>query len=81
MPTTSAAWKRESKKSALLVSTTGIPPEKLVVTVAELGNIASATIPTQIARAVEAGELARGDQLMCVGLAGGLSLGVTLLTF
>ena len=44
-------------------ATTGIPPEKLVVTVAELGNIASATIPTQIARAIEAGDVARGDQL------------------
>ena len=45
--------------------TTGIPPEKLVVTVAELGNIASATIPTQIAR-TDADSLPRADWIAAI---------------
>ena len=60
---------------------TGIPESKLVITVPRLGNIASATIPTQIAQAVAAGEIARGDLLMCIGLAAGLSLGAVFLTY
>ncbi|MGH8264433.1 MAG: 3-oxoacyl-ACP synthase III family protein [Steroidobacteraceae bacterium] len=57
-----------------------IAPGKLVPTIAEIGNVASATIPVQLARAIERGLVAPGDQLMLAGLGGGLSLGVILLT-
>ncbi len=57
-----------------------LPIERLMVTVPDLGNIASATLPTQLALAIEAGRLTRGDAVMLAGLGGGLSMGVMLMT-
>ncbi|MQY03338.1 3-oxoacyl-ACP synthase III family protein [Actinomadura macrotermitis] len=54
----------------------GIPAEKLVVTLPEHGNVASATLPLQIATALEQGRCRSGDKIAMVGLAGGVSLGV-----
>jgi 3-oxoacyl-[acyl-carrier-protein] synthase-3 len=58
---------------------TGIASDQLVPTVAEIGNVASATVPFQVARAMERGWVP-GDQVMLAGLGAGLSLGVILLT-
>ncbi|MFI0452519.1 3-oxoacyl-ACP synthase III family protein [Actinomadura sp. 6N118] len=55
----------------------GIPAEKLVVTLPEHGNVASVTLPLQLATAVEEGRCGPGDRVALVGLAGGVSLGVT----
>jgi 3-oxoacyl-[acyl-carrier-protein] synthase-3 len=57
-----------------------LPFERLMVTVSELGNIASATLPTQLALALERGLVQRGDRVMLAGLAGGVSMGVMLAT-
>ncbi len=54
------------------VEVTGVPPEKLVVTVPSLGNVASATLGVQLAR-VRPG-LATGDKVLFIGLGGGVSL-------
>jgi acyl-CoA:acyl-CoA alkyltransferase len=54
------------------VEVTGVPREKLEVTVAELGNLASATIGVQLAR-VRA-SLTTGDRVLLIGLGGGVSL-------
>lgn len=51
---------------------TGVPPEKLEVTVTELGNLASATLGVQLARI--APSLAPGDRVLFVGLGGGVSV-------
>jgi 3-oxoacyl-[acyl-carrier-protein] synthase-3 len=51
---------------------TGVPEDKLVVTVPELGNIASASIGVQLERVY--GELAAGDRVLFVGLGGGISI-------
>ncbi|MCX4820031.1 ketoacyl-ACP synthase III [Streptomyces sp. NBC_01142] len=51
---------------------TGVPQEKLVVTVPELGNIASASIGVQLERVH--GELRPGDRVLFVGLGGGISI-------
>lgn len=64
----------------LLCEELGLPSRKLVPTVAELGNIASATLPTQLARALDTGLVARGDQVMFIGLGGGLSVAIILMT-
>ncbi|GAA2137954.1 3-oxoacyl-ACP synthase III family protein [Actinomadura napierensis] len=54
----------------------GIPPDRLVVTLPEHGNVASASLPLQLATAVAAGRCGPGDRVALVGLAGGVSLGV-----
>jgi 3-oxoacyl-[acyl-carrier-protein] synthase-3 len=59
---------------------TGVPPGKVVRLVEDLGNMAAATLPVQLAVALERGELVVGDDQHVVGLAGGASLGVLALT-
>ncbi|WP_030767878.1 3-oxoacyl-ACP synthase III family protein [Streptomyces sp. NRRL F-2664] len=51
---------------------TGVPAEKLVVTVPELGNVASASIGVQLDRIFP--ELVPGDRVLFVGLGGGISI-------
>ncbi|MGW8379363.1 ketoacyl-ACP synthase III [Streptomyces sp. ODS28] len=51
---------------------TGVPEDKLVVTVPELGNIASAALGVQLDRAY--GEIAPGERVLFVGLGGGISM-------
>jgi acyl-CoA:acyl-CoA alkyltransferase len=54
------------------VAVTGVPRDKLEVTVGELGNMASASIGVQLGR-VRPG-LNAGDKVLMVGLGGGVSL-------
>ncbi|MBE1534520.1 3-oxoacyl-ACP synthase III family protein [Actinomadura algeriensis] len=54
----------------------GIPAGKLVVTLPDHGNVASASLPLQLAAARADGRCGPGDRVALVGLAGGLSLGV-----
>ncbi|GHH71136.1 3-oxoacyl-ACP synthase [Kitasatospora indigofera] len=54
------------------VELTGVPAEKLVLTVPDLGNIASATLGVQLDRVKDA--LNPGDRVLLVGLGGGVSL-------
>jgi acyl-CoA:acyl-CoA alkyltransferase len=51
---------------------TGVPRDKLVVTVGELGNMASATLGLQLARVFD--DLAPGQRVLLVGLGGGVSV-------
>ncbi|MFD0903409.1 3-oxoacyl-ACP synthase III family protein [Actinomadura sediminis] len=60
----------------VLRSALGIPPGKLVVTLPDHGNVASASLPLQLATAIADGRCGPGDRVALVGLAGGLSLGV-----
>ncbi|MFI9489934.1 3-oxoacyl-ACP synthase III family protein [Promicromonospora sp. NPDC052451] len=53
----------------------GVPADRTVVTVADHGNIASATLPLQLVTALESGRLHRGDVVLLLGLAGGISMG------
>jgi 3-oxoacyl-[acyl-carrier-protein] synthase-3 len=54
------------------VRVTGVPTDKLEVTVDELGNTASASLGVQLARVRPA--LETGDRVLLVGLGGGVSL-------
>jgi len=54
------------------IEVTGVPREKLEVTVPELGNIASATLGVQLARV--AVDLHSGDRVLLIGLGGGVSV-------
>lgn len=53
----------------------GVPADRTIVTVADHGNIASATLPLQLVEAQESGRLRRGDVVLLLGLAGGISMG------
>jgi acyl-CoA:acyl-CoA alkyltransferase len=56
----------------------GVPADKLVVTLPEHGNVASASLPLQLATALELGRCGPGDLVALVGLAGGVSLGIAV---
>ncbi|HEX2315856.1 MAG TPA: 3-oxoacyl-[acyl-carrier-protein] synthase III C-terminal domain-containing protein [Thermomonospora sp.] len=58
---------------------TGIPADRLVVTLPGHGNLASVTLPFQLATAIEEGRCGPGDRVALLGLAGGVSLGVVFL--
>ncbi|MEU6478106.1 ketoacyl-ACP synthase III [Streptomyces sp. NPDC047017] len=58
------------------VELTGVPRDRLVLTVPELGNMASATLGVQLDR-VHAG-LRPGDRVLFVGLGGGVSIMTTV---
>ncbi|MFD5553507.1 3-oxoacyl-ACP synthase III family protein [Streptomyces sp. NPDC127068] len=51
---------------------TGVPRDRLVVTVGELGNLASATLGVQLDRVHDG--LSPGDRVLFVGLGGGVSI-------
>ncbi len=53
----------------------GLPEGRTIVTVAEHGNVASATLPLQLVTALESGRVGPGDVVLLVGLAGGISIG------
>jgi acyl-CoA:acyl-CoA alkyltransferase len=53
-----------------------IPAGKLVVTIAEHGNVASATLPLQLSMALQSGRCGPGDRVALIGLAGGISVGI-----
>lgn len=56
----------------------GVPADRLVRTVAEHGNVASASLPLQLVTALELGRCGPGDLVALVGLAGGISLGIVV---
>jgi 3-oxoacyl-[acyl-carrier-protein] synthase-3 len=53
-----------------------IPADKLVVTVADHGNVASCTLPLQLTTALASGHCGPGDTVALIGLAGGISVGI-----
>ncbi|MEV4012211.1 3-oxoacyl-[acyl-carrier-protein] synthase III C-terminal domain-containing protein [Nonomuraea angiospora] len=57
----------------------GIPLGKVVVTIAEHGNLVASTIPVQLHQAVQSGRVQRGDLVALVGVASGVSAGTVLL--
>lgn len=59
----------------------GFPIHKVYQSVASFGNTGAASIPLCISLAVEAGRIRRGDKIMIVGLAAGISLSVLMLTW
>jgi 3-oxoacyl-[acyl-carrier-protein] synthase-3 len=65
----------------ILLRVTGIPRAKVAVTLPEYGNMAAASLPVAFSLAEERGEVRRGDRIMFIGLAGGISLGVLMFQF
>jgi 3-oxoacyl-[acyl-carrier-protein] synthase-3 len=57
----------------------GIPPEKVVCTIAEHGNTSAASVPLALATAVGDGRIKRGDLVLLEAMGGGLTWGAALL--
>ena len=53
--------------------TLGLPPEKVVVNVADYGNTSAATIPIALSESLDAGRCEPGDTLAMVGFGAGLT--------
>jgi 3-oxoacyl-[acyl-carrier-protein] synthase-3 len=53
----------------------GIPPEKLVDLLAERGNQVSASIPSMLDHAFDSGRAKKGDLILLIGTAAGITLG------
>lgn len=65
----------------LYLSRTGIPGEKVEITLPKHGNMAAASMGVAFAQAEERGAFQRGDNVLFTGLAGGISLGVMMLKY
>jgi 3-oxoacyl-[acyl-carrier-protein] synthase-3 len=57
----------------------GIPPEKVVITIANQGNTSAASVPLALATAVGDGRIKRGDLVLLEAMGGGLTWGAGLL--
>lgn len=62
-----------------MLEVTGIPGELVEVTVTDLGNMASASMPVAFCQAMERGTIKAGDQVMWLGLGSGISVGVMIM--
>jgi acyl-CoA:acyl-CoA alkyltransferase len=65
----------------LYLKRTGIPAEKVEITLPICGNMASASMGVALALAEERGAIQRGDNVLLTGLAGGISLGLMMLRY
>ena len=59
----------------------GIPPERVVQTVALHGNTSAASIPLALDTAVRAGQIRRGQSLLLEAVGGGLTWGAALVDY
>ncbi len=58
----------------------GVAQGKSIITVVDHGNLASVTLPLQLSLARERGQVAPGSRVLLIGLAGGISLGLMVVT-
>jgi 3-oxoacyl-[acyl-carrier-protein] synthase III len=65
----------------LLTSHLGFSPEQVFSHVQERGNCIAASIPLALAEAVESGQVRRGERILLLGTAAGLTIGALALTF
>ncbi|NWJ48398.1 MAG: ketoacyl-ACP synthase III [Chloroflexi bacterium] len=58
-----------------------VPADKVVVTLPQYGNMAAASLPVGFALAESRGEVKKGDKVMFIGLAGGISVGLMMFQY
>lgn len=61
------------------ITALGLPAERCMLTVADHGNAASASLPLQLVQAQETGRAGLGDLVSLIGFASGFSVGVTVI--
>jgi 3-oxoacyl-[acyl-carrier-protein] synthase-3 len=57
----------------------GVSADRLVVTLPDHGNLASASLPLQLSIALQSGRVGPGDLIALVGLGGGISAGIVVI--
>ncbi|GAB2028204.1 3-oxoacyl-[acyl-carrier-protein] synthase III C-terminal domain-containing protein [Lactovum odontotermitis] len=70
-----------SKALGLIMQHIGVPKDKYINLVDEYGNMVSASIPFSLAKAVETGSIKRGDKVLLIGTAAGLTLNALLIKY
>jgi 3-oxoacyl-[acyl-carrier-protein] synthase-3 len=60
---------------------TKVPRQKVVLTLPDLGNMAAASLPVALSLAESRGEIRRGDKVLMIGLAGGISIGIVMFQY
>lgn len=58
-----------------------LPRERFIHSFEKYGNIAAATIPVNLAEMHAAGKIQKGDKIMFIGIAAGISIGVQMITW
>jgi acyl-CoA:acyl-CoA alkyltransferase len=61
------------------VRATSVPMDKIEITIPSLGNMAAASLPVAFVQAAARGAIGPGDNVMWIGLAGGISVAVMLI--
>lgn len=62
-----------------MLDASGIPGDRVEITVPEYGNMASASLPVAYVQAVERGAIASGSNVLWLGLASGISVGAMMM--
>ncbi|MFK7766428.1 MAG: 3-oxoacyl-ACP synthase III family protein [Mariniblastus sp.] len=62
-----------------LLAKVGMPPERTIDILNDYGNCVSASIPMALAMAEQQGKVKRGDHILLLGTAAGLSIGAAIL--
>ena len=70
-----------SRGVAQLSERLGFQPEQVIVNLPTRGNCIAASIPLALAEAVHAGRIRRGDRVLLLGSAAGLTIGAIALTW
>jgi 3-oxoacyl-[acyl-carrier-protein] synthase-3 len=63
-----------------LLAVTNIPRDRIELTISDLGNMASASLPVACAIGLERGTIRPGDRVLWLGLASGISVGAMMMT-
>jgi 3-oxoacyl-[acyl-carrier-protein] synthase III len=61
-----------------IVGALGIPPEKVVPVVQDVGNVVSASIPLSLDRLLRTRPVKPGDRILMIGIGSGISYGAAL---
>jgi 3-oxoacyl-[acyl-carrier-protein] synthase III len=63
----------------LVADSFGADPEKFFSVIEHYGNMAATSIPFAMCKAIESGKLKKGDKIMLIGLASGISISIQLI--
>ncbi len=69
-----------SRYSQDIIRAFGMPADRVFMTLSDFGNLVSASIPVGVSTACERGIVNRGDLVLAIGMASGISVGLVVFT-